>query len=129
MSEIIKSVKSDKIKFNCIGCGNCCCGTTGYIWLTEKEQKDIADYLKLDIKVFLKKYTIKAENKISLKEIKKEENNYWCIFLNEKMQCDIYNVRPHQCKAYPFWESIIENDEYLDFVLDDCPGTELNKSY
>jgi hypothetical protein len=123
MKEIIKSEFSDKIKFNCKQCGNCCSGDAGYIWLTETEQQNIADYLKLDLKTFLKKYCIKVFDKISLKEIRKSKNNYWCIFLNSDMSCKIYPVRPHQCRTYPFWKKIVNSKEYIDYVLKDCPGT------
>jgi Fe-S-cluster containining protein len=123
--EIIKTKKSDKIGFKCTGCGNCCSGSSGYIWLNKQEQINISKKLNLPLKKFLEKYTFIAENKISLKEIKKKENDYWCIFLEKNKKCKIYDVRPHQCKSYPYWKNVVDDKNYLEFVLQDCPGTYL----
>jgi Fe-S-cluster containining protein len=127
MEEIIKSVKSDLIEFECKKCGNCCKGDSGHIWLTEKEQQDIASFLGIPLKKFLKTYTVKSSGRISLKEKKISDNDYWCIFLDKDKGCLIYEHRPHQCRTYPYWENIINDSEYLDFVLQDCPGVSLKK--
>ena len=34
-----------------------------------------------------------------------------CIFLNPIGQCSIYDVRPIQCRTYPFWPSILKNKQ------------------
>jgi len=124
--EIIKSIKSDKIKFECKQCGGCCSGVSGYIWLTEIEQSSIADLLKISVADFLKKYTISVNGKISLKETRKSRDDYWCIFLENSAKCRIYERRPHQCRSYPFWENIVTNENNLNAVLADCPGVQRN---
>ncbi|MBP7652342.1 YkgJ family cysteine cluster protein [Candidatus Dependentiae bacterium] len=125
MNEIIKSIKTDRIQFNCIQCGNCCSGATGYVWLTDTEQKNISDFLGIPLKDFKKKYTKKENLKTTLIEIKKNESDYRCIFLTEKNKCLIYDCRPHQCKTYPYWKKIIQDDSYLDYVKNDCPGIKI----
>ena len=34
-----------------------------------------------------------------------------CTFLNPIGQCSIYDVRPIQCRTYPFWPSILKNKQ------------------
>ncbi|HPG32161.1 MAG TPA: hypothetical protein PLQ81_15350, partial [bacterium] len=74
--EIIESIESDKIIFKCVQCGNCCSGVTGYVWLTKEEQIRIAEFLKIPLNVFIKKFARKVNGKISLKEIKKSYEDF-----------------------------------------------------
>jgi len=62
----------------------------------------------------------KIDYKFSLKEVYISKNNYRCIFFNmDKKQCDIYEVRPTQCKTYPFWDRF---KKYKSEVIKECPA-------
>ena len=37
-----------------------------------------------------------------------DEDSPSCTFLDESGQCSIYDVRPVQCRTYPFWPSLLE---------------------
>ena len=41
----------------------------------------------------------------------KRKDDGACIFLNPIGQCSIYDVRPIQCRTYPFWPSILKNKQ------------------
>ena len=41
----------------------------------------------------------------------KRKDDAACIFLNPIGQCNIYDVRPIQCRTYPFWPSILKNKQ------------------
>jgi Fe-S-cluster containining protein len=34
-----------------------------------------------------------------------------CVFLSSENQCRIYQARPAQCRAYPFWPNILASQE------------------
>ena len=105
----------------CSSCpGNCCIGESGYIWISENEILNLAKYLKISQNEVREKYLYKASYKYSIKEIQLDENNFSCCFFNvEKKQCMIYEVRPMQCRTFPFWEYFKEN---IDEVVTECPG-------
>jgi len=104
----------------CSSCeGNCCIGESGYIWATSNEIDDIAEFLKLDREKFVKDFTKKVNYKVSLKELKVGDS-FHCIFFDaEKRACQIYPVRPIQCRTFPFWDHFKKNQEE---VVKECPG-------
>ena len=110
-----------KFKFNPNACeecgGKCCIGESGYVWVNKEEIEKIAKFLGLEIEEFIKNYLRKVEYKYSLKEIKKD-NSYECVFF-ENGKCLIYEVRPRQCREFPFWDYFKDDFSYL---LKECPG-------
>lgn len=106
--------------FKCKNCGKCCYGFPGYVWISEKDIENISKFLKISKFLFLQKYTRKIGEKISLKELKGP--NFECIFLKDK-KCQIYSVRPYQCKSYPFWrENLKSKKHFEEYVLKNCKG-------
>ncbi len=104
----------------CASCeGNCCIGESGYIWCTAKEIDEIAGFLNLDREDFVIRYTKKVGYRTTLKELKVKDS-YLCVFFDlEKKGCQIYPVRPSQCRTFPFWEHFKKNKEE---VVKECPG-------
>jgi Fe-S-cluster containining protein len=113
------SYKFDQIR--CFSCeGNCCIGESGYIWITIQEIKSLSSYLNISMEELLQKYILKSGYKYSIKERQLSKNNYSCIFFDlEKKQCSIYEVRPTQCRTFPFWEYFKNNIEELK---QECPA-------
>ena len=108
----------DGLKFKCKKCSNCCTGYPGYVFLEKREIDILYKFLKISKKDFLRKYTRFVKGKISLKENFK---NYDCCFLKDK-KCTIYDVRPMQCKKYPWWKDNLRSKEAWDSLQKDCPG-------
>lgn len=113
--------KGFNYKFNpssCESCGGkCCTGESGYIYLSAKEQAEIATFLDLDMPTFRNSYLYRVGYKYSIKEIKVKES-YNCLFFSEG-GCQIYDVRPKQCRTFPFW------NYYKDKIVElkqECPG-------
>jgi len=99
--------------------GKCCIGESGFIWVNPLEMQKIANFLKISVEEFKSKFLRKVEYKYSLKE-KPFEDGYACIFFDEKNRnCTIYDVRPHQCRTFPFWDYFKTNK---DEVKKECPG-------
>jgi len=105
--------------FKCLnGCAKCCTGSPGYVWLTEDDIERISKHLKISKTDFLKKYTRQVKGKISLTENFK---NFDCCFLIDK-KCQIYSIRPNQCKTYPFWDSSVRSSNSWEAEKNHCPG-------
>jgi len=117
-------------KFNVDACkeceGNCCIGESGYIWVTPKEIKDIAQFLKISENIFIERFLIKVGYKFSIKE-KPFKNGYACLFFDEnKKRCSIYPIRPTQCRTFPFWEHYKDNKN-IEELKKECPGIIMDK--
>ncbi len=108
----------DGLRFSCTGCGKCCTGSPGYVWVTEEEIASIADYLQLSIDAFSKKYVRKIGSRFSLSE---HPRTYDCAFLKDN-KCTIYPCRPKQCQTYPWWIHIIRSQEDWENSAVTCEG-------
>lgn len=51
-----------------------------------------------------------------------EKDNYDCVFWEEGKGCVIYPVRPVQCRSYPFWAHVVEDEESWKREALHCPG-------
>lgn len=105
----------------CESCGGACCiGESGYIWISRPEIEAVAEYLQMPVEEFAQNYLIRAKNRYSLREEKVEGMGYACIFFDtQKRLCSIYNVRPKQCRTFPFWEQFKNDTKEL---TQECPG-------
>jgi uncharacterized protein len=95
------------LRFKCTGCGQCCTGSPGYVWVSPSEIKALAEQLNISVEEFIKKYTRRIGNRLSLIE-KKRGENYDCVFLDGK-RCTVYEARPKQCRTYPWWPENIDS--------------------
>ena len=108
----------DGLKFKCTGCGKCCTGAPGAVWISDEESNEIARHLNISINEFIAKYTRIINGRRSLNENKK---SFDCVFLNGK-QCEIYTLRPKQCRTYPWWPKLIESKEAWNEESKWCEG-------
>lgn len=109
----------DGLHFECTGCGGCCTGADGYVWLTEREIVAIADYLRLDLDTFGKQFLRRVgRSRFSLLEDRRSGD---CIFLEEK-RCSIYSVRPKQCRTFPFWHDNLASTGNWRSTARGCEG-------
>ena len=113
------SYKFDTLK--CSTCeGNCCIGESGYIWITKDEIEKLALFLDKSVEEVKSKSLRKVGYKYSIKEYQLSQNNFVCKFFDlTKKQCSIYNVRPNQCRTFPFWDYFKKNTEE---VKQECPA-------
>ena len=52
----------------------------------------------------------------------REKSNYDCIFWINERGCSVYETRPLQCRAFPFWSSTVNSEESWEMTAADCPG-------
>jgi len=113
------------LQFECSGCGDCCTGSPGYVWVKEEEIAAIAAHLDSDIDTFEEHYVRKIGARKSLKEL--PQLNYDCVFLDEKRRCTVYEVRPEQCRTWPFWDSNLKTEKDWAYACQVCPGSGTGK--
>jgi len=106
--------------FNCLKCSNCCRIEPGAVFLSEDDFNGIIKFLNIDEKTFLRDYCRPVYKGIREIISLKEKINYDCIFWDNG--CTIYDARPFQCRAYPFWYSIIESETGLKNEMKRCRG-------
>jgi hypothetical protein len=96
------------LAFACSGCGQCCAGPEeGFVWATEEELDAIAKFLRMTPRAFRARYVRQIGQRFSLVEKKPSRD---CIFLKNG-KCEIYSVRPTQCRTWPFWQSNIDSPD------------------
>lgn len=110
------------LRFTCSQCGDCCTGAPGYIWVTRDEIEAIAAYLSLEVPEFEARYVRTVGNRKTLIDL--PAANWDCVFLNSQTRgCNIYPVRPRQCRTWPFWESNVKTPEAWRATCQVCPGS------
>lgn len=106
------------LRFACTGCGACCTGSPGFVWVSDQEIEEIAQYLAIDPTLFQRRYVRLVWGRKALVELRK---NYDCIFLKEN-KCSIYPVRPLQCKTFPWWIENLKSPEAWQEAAKHCEG-------
>ena len=101
-----KSYKAPR--FECTGCGKCCTGNpaTHVIELTSGEAEKIHQSLAISRSWFIRRYLVPLTDESYGIRI---EKNRQCVFLDKKKGCRIYEIRPRQCRSYPFWPEILHS--------------------
>lgn len=123
-------MKTFEFDFDCSHCqacgGKCCIGESGYIFASLKELEMIADFIQIPFEDFLLRYVKKVGYRFSLIERKFQEG-YACIFFDtEKSHCSIYEVRPKQCRDFPFWDIYLDA-KHLPQLFKECKGVKKKK--
>jgi uncharacterized protein len=109
---------AEGLRFGCEACGRCCGGGPGYVWLDEVELAEIARRVGLPVEEFRRAYVRPLWRGMSLRE----KSNYDCVLLDGRGQCTAYEVRPLQCRIWPFWPSNLTNRQAWDEAAQRCPG-------
>lgn len=110
----------DGLKFTCSGCGDCCTGEPGYVWVNKQEIADLAALIEMTVEQFEDHYT----RKIGIRRSLKEFPNGDCVFFNtETRKCNVYSARPRQCRTWPFWDSNLKTPEAWEATCESCPGS------
>src|SRR5438128_986169 len=94
----------DGLRFTCTKCGHCCTGAPGFVWLDVDELHALAEFLQTPLAEVVALYTRATHRGRSLRE----KVNGDCVFYDKALGCTIYEVRPAQCRTWPFWESNLE---------------------
>ena len=107
------------LRFECTGCGDCCTGAPGFVWVNGDEIRALAASIGLSVEEFEATYVRKIGVRRSLIEY---DNGDCVLFDPERRQCLAYDARPRQCRTWPFWESTAGTPEDWEETCGECPG-------
>lgn len=108
----------DGLRFKCTGCGGCCTGSPGYVYLSEFDISVLANHFQITKEEFTQKYTRFVDGRYALLE---RPINYDCILL-DGTKCTAYEARPIQCKTFPWWIANIETPQDWEMAAARCEG-------
>ena len=109
----------DGLKFECTGCGNCCTGAPGVVWVYDQDIEAIAEHLDKPVGEIRLFHTRQVGQRLSLTEFANGD----CTFFDPRTRgCTIYPVRPTQCRTWPFWRSNLESETTWAETCRECPG-------
>ncbi len=111
------------IRFECQRCGACCTGDPGVIRVNGQEILLLADFLKISPSELTRLHLRPIDGGFSIVE----EADGRCRFFDEG--CQIYPVRPFQCRTFPFWFNLMRSSKQWQQVLKSCPGIGSGESY
>ena len=95
------------------------------MFLSENDANSLRTALNMEYIDFVKAYCRwipKGNGKFELSL--REKSNYDCVFWNSKPNagCAVYESRPLQCRAFPFWPSVISDKKSWNAAAKSCPG-------
>jgi uncharacterized protein len=109
----------DGLKFSCTGCGGCCTGAPGFVWVNKAEVEALAAALRIDVAEFERRYV----RKVGIRKSLIEWSNGDCVFFHsESRTCEVYDIRPRQCRTWPFWPSNLASSASWIATAERCPG-------
>ncbi len=111
------------LRFECTQCGNCCSGAPGYVWVTVADMERIAGQLQMPFDDFTRRFIRQIGQRYALLE----KPDFDCVFLlrdprTGKAGCSIYQVRPMQCRTWPFWNENLRSPRAWKSASAHCPG-------
>jgi Fe-S-cluster containining protein len=114
------------LRFTCSGCGDCCTGSPGYVWVNNEEIAKLAALVRKSVDDFEADYVRQVGVRKSLVEY---ENGDCVFFDNKSRKCGVYTARPRQCRTWPFWDSNIRTPEDWADTCQVCPGSGQGRLY
>jgi hypothetical protein len=109
------------LRFECTACGRCCKNHGEgyeYVFSTRAERRLIASRLGMTGRAFEAEYTERVAGSLSF-----TSKDDACVFLDEAGQCSIYDLRPKQCRTFPFWPELLDSEGAWERdVASFCPG-------
>jgi Fe-S-cluster containining protein len=107
------------LRFSCVRCSRCCRVDPGFVFLRKNDVELLVGALKMKYTEFIKRYCRWTPNAGGGEQLSlKEKTNYDCIFW--AAGCSLYEARPLQCRAFPFWPSMLASREVWEAVS--CAG-------
>ncbi|MEW5849153.1 MAG: YkgJ family cysteine cluster protein [Myxococcota bacterium] len=110
------------LRFECTRCTHCCHGP-GDVHFAPGEVARIAAYLKLDEAIFRARYI--PSPKADRMHIR---NGDPCPFLVGNA-CSIQEVKPVQCRAWPFFPEMLETRMHWLLAGQGCPGIDRGRMH
>ena len=109
------------LKFSCLpNCGKCCSEPDGIVYLSLKDMSRLASFHNLPLKEWISRDCRKSSDGRYILKSKKE--NKICIYFDDDLNCKVYDSKPDQCSAFPWWNENLVNKESWENTKKICPG-------
>ncbi len=109
------------VKFSCqTGCGKCCDEPGGIVYLSRHDAKRISSSMGMSVDDWLARDCQQTYDGRYI--LKSRKSDGICIYLSEDKTCNIYQNRPQQCAAYPWWSENLATDRSWQQTRLECPG-------
>jgi len=116
------------IRFTCTQCSKCCRHDTGYVFLSQNDVAHLCEYTQLSLSEFVGTYgrwvPFGPDAHLSLSE----QSNCDCVFWTDG-GCSVYAARPLQCRTYPFWSTIVDDEAHWQEEAQECPGIGIGRTW
>ncbi len=116
-----KPFYSNGLLFTCLQCSACCRHDPGFVYLSEKDLEKLQKWSTLDRDTFISTFCrwVPCADGLDYLTLK-EKPDYDCILWENG--CTAYENRPLQCSAFPFWASLLQDEDWWNAAAADCPG-------
>ncbi|MCD8141545.1 MAG: YkgJ family cysteine cluster protein [Planctomycetaceae bacterium] len=109
---------AEGLHFQCQGCGDCCRGPGGYVWVTMQEAQDIAAAISMDFDRFAA--TMLRQTPSGLAIVDGAHGD--CPLLDANGGCRVYHQRPVQCRTWPWWDENLASPDRWQDAATRCSG-------
>jgi Fe-S-cluster containining protein len=88
------------------------------VWLSEGDLHSMATRLGMPVDGFTRQFVRLVDDRLSLVE----RTNGDCVFWDRAAGCTVYEVRPEQCRTWPFWPGHLRTENDWKALQRTCPG-------
>ena len=111
----------DGLHFTCQRCSSCCRFDPGIVNLSRQDLDKLLIWSKLVEEDFIETYCRWVHKSDGYEYLcLKEKVNFDCILWDNG--CLAYENRPLQCSSYPFWVSLVIDEDWWAANAQECPG-------
>ncbi|MBX7067731.1 MAG: YkgJ family cysteine cluster protein [Parachlamydiales bacterium] len=108
----------DGLRFKCTGCGKCCTGSPGYVFLSRPDIERLAAHFSMKEEEFMRQKVRYVDEHYALLD---KPGSGDCIFL-ENNKCSVYEARPVQCRTFPWWIQNLRDEKDWEEAGKRCEG-------
>jgi len=115
------------LKFSCTQCGKCCCGEPGVVYFNREEFERLVAYLEPkghSREEIVSKMMRPYKDSFTARD---DFEDGHCIFFDKG--CTVYEVRPSQCRDFPFWRCNLNSEQAWIETAQSCPGMNQGKHW
>lgn len=111
------------LRFQCQpDCGACCDVPSGTVFLSRTDVERLAGHHRMEPDLWLGRDALhRRDGRWMLRSVPESQV---CIYFGDDRRCTVYEARPDQCRAYPFWPEVIRTSSTWTKESKECPGIE-----
>lgn len=110
----------DSIAFQCQeGCGDCCSNEGGIVYVSREDAALLATHHGLAVPAWLEVHAKRASDG---RWVLGWREDGACRYLEGASRCTVYEARPVQCRAFPWWAENLRSERAWNKVVRSCPG-------